>query len=126
MRFSITQLLISALLVSATYAHDARGQELLEQRVTLSAETTTLKDALGKIERTSGARFVFNPKEIQLSQRVTLKGQPAPLKVILDELLLPLRIHYEATGKQIALLKDNGSGQILPLQTLPPCPPTRP
>ncbi|GAB3642624.1 TonB-dependent receptor [Spirosoma arcticum] len=126
MRFSVTQLLITLLLVSATYAHDALGQEVLEQRVTLTTDVVSLKGALTTIERSSNrtartggpvaVRFIFNPKEIQINQRVTLRGRSAPLRVVLDELLSPLRIRYEVTGKQIALFKDNSTGQVLPTE----------
>lgn len=113
MRFSITQLLISALLIGVTYAHHVRGQEILESRITINSQTTSLRNALAKIERTSSVRFIFNPKEIQLSQQVTLEGRSASLKVILDDLFRPLGIQYEVTGKQIALLKIGNTGQLV-------------
>lgn len=114
MRFSITQLLIFALLAGIAYAHDVRGQEILELRITVNPQTTSLKNALAKIERTSNVRFIFNPREIQLSQKVTVEGRSASLRVILDDLFRPLGIHYEVTGKQIALLKQNDTSLLAP------------
>ncbi|MBC8153634.1 MAG: TonB-dependent receptor plug domain-containing protein, partial [Bacteroidetes bacterium] len=113
MQFSVTQILITILLVSVTYAHDALGQEVLEQRVTLSANVISLKAALSTIERSSKVRFIFNPKEIQSDQRVTVEGRSTTLRVVLDGLLAPLHIRYEVTGRQIALFRDNATGQLL-------------
>lgn len=120
MQFSVTQLLITILLVSATYAHDALGQEVLEQRVTLNAEKTNLRNALATLERSSSVRFIFNPKEIQTYRRVTLEGRSNTLRVVLDKLLLPLHIRYEVTGRQIALFQDNETSQNLPVETTTP------
>ncbi|MCF0069729.1 TonB-dependent receptor [Dyadobacter sp. CY261] len=111
MRFSVSQLLLTILMVGVTYAHDAIGQEILDQRVTLNSQTIILKDALHRLEQTAGVRFVFNPNEIPLNQRVKLEARSASLKVVLEELFHPLHIRFEVTGKQIALLKDNSTGQ---------------
>jgi TonB-linked SusC/RagA family outer membrane protein len=111
MRFSVSQLLLTVLVVGVTYAHNARGQEILDQRLTVNSQTTILKDALHRLEQTAGVRFVYNPKEIPLGQRVKLEARSTSLKEVLGEIFNPLHIRFEVTGKQIALVKENSTGQ---------------
>ncbi|MEZ0538403.1 SusC/RagA family TonB-linked outer membrane protein [Fibrella arboris] len=106
MRLSVSQLLIASLFVSTSLAHVAHGQEVLDQQVLIKASNTSLKSVLAQLERTTSVRFIYNPKEIQADQRVALASRSATLKVLLGELLTPLRISYELSGKQIALFKN--------------------
>ncbi|MEZ0487416.1 SusC/RagA family TonB-linked outer membrane protein [Fibrella aquatica] len=106
MRLSVFQLLIASLFVSTTMAHVANGQEVLDQQVLIKASTTSLKSALAQLERTTSVRFIYNPKEIQAEQRVKLASRSGTLKNLLSDLLTPLRIGYELSGKQIALFKS--------------------
>ncbi|MVM30147.1 SusC/RagA family TonB-linked outer membrane protein [Spirosoma sp. HMF4905] len=110
MKLSVTQLLIAGIFVSTTWAHSARGQELLDQYVRIKAGSTNLKSTLAHLERSTNVRFIYNPKEIQADQRVTLSARSVTLKDFLSELLTPLRINYEVSGKQIALFKNPSTG----------------
>ena len=124
MSLSVAQVLLAVLVVGSTQAHVALGQEVLDQPVTLRTETTTLKSILTKLEQQTRVRFVYNPKEIQASQKLKQSTQSGTLKTVLAELLSPLRIGYEVSGKQIALFKtpekagtDSKDG--FPVPTLP-------
>ncbi|WP_229320878.1 SusC/RagA family TonB-linked outer membrane protein [Larkinella knui] len=112
MKLSVIQLLMTLLFMGATYAHHAHGQEVLDQRITIKTETTTLKAALSTLERTAHVLFVYNPREIQASRKVTLDARFVTLKEALLELLTPLHLRYEVTGKQIALFRADNSGQL--------------
>ncbi|CCH51235.1 TonB-dependent receptor plug [Fibrisoma limi BUZ 3] len=112
MKLSVTQLLMTLLFISTTYAIDVNAQEVLEQRISVKAETTTLKAALISLERLTQVRFVYNPKDVLPTRRVKLENRLATFKTVLDELLLPLHIRYEVSGKQIVLLKAEESSQI--------------
>ncbi|MGM9511190.1 TonB-dependent receptor [Larkinella sp. GY13] len=118
MKLSVIQLLMTILFVGATYAHDANGQEVLDQRIAVKAETTNLKKALAFLERNANVLFIYNPREIQVNQKVTLENRFVTLKETLNDLLTPLHIRYEVSGKQIALFKMNNTGSTLPPTTL--------
>ncbi|MGA0559156.1 TonB-dependent receptor [Larkinella sp. VNQ87] len=112
MKLSVIQLLMTLLFMGATYAHTAHGQEVLEQRIALKAETTSLKAALAILERTTKVLFVYNPREIQASRKVTLENRYLTLREALHELLTPLNIRYEVSGRQIALFRTEESGRL--------------
>ncbi|WP_020598691.1 TonB-dependent receptor [Spirosoma panaciterrae] len=120
MKLSVIQLLITILFMGATYAHNARGQEVLNQRITLKTEKTNLKKALVTLERSTEVLFVYNPREIPVNQKVTLESRYATLKEALNELLTPLHIRYEVAGKQIILFKNDNQSASPALNTLNP------
>lgn len=105
MKISLTQMLIAILCMSVSYARDAYGQEMLDQKVTLKLTNEDLKTTLGTIERTANVRFIYNPKEIKVSQRINVDAKNEKLKEVLEQVFNPLKISYEIKGKQIALFK---------------------
>ncbi len=109
MKLSAIQLLIAGFFMTTALARVANGQEILEQKVTVKAGSTNLKSALNDLERKSSVRFIYNPREIGADRRVTLASRSATLKELLAELLFPLQIRYEVSGKQIALFKNLGA-----------------
>jgi TonB-linked SusC/RagA family outer membrane protein len=120
MKISFTQLLIAILCMSMSYAREAVGQEMLDQKVTLRLSNEDLKTTLSTIERTTKVRFVYNPKEIQSNQKVSLNAKNESLKEVLTEVFDPLKIGYEVKGKQIVLFKKTvGSLEILQPTTTP-------
>jgi TonB-linked SusC/RagA family outer membrane protein len=116
MKISILQLCIALVFSSLSFAGaDARGQEILEKRISLQMEGMTLKKVLAALETRSGARFMYNPSEIQSSLEVTISARHERLSDVLTKLLSPLQTSYEVNGKQILLFKKisfspNGSG----------------
>ncbi|WP_229598324.1 TonB-dependent receptor [Runella aurantiaca] len=117
MRISFTQMIIAILCMSASYAHDAVGQEMLDQKVTLKLSNEDLKSTLGALERTTNVRFIYNPKEIKANQKININAQNEKLKSVLEQVLTPLNISFEAKGKQIALFKKAVGFIETPLQT---------
>ena len=112
MKVSFLQMLVAVLFVGTTRAHDALGQELLNQQVSVRATSTDLRSVLNTLERTTNVRFVYNPREIQATRPVSLGNRSDRLGTLLDDLLKPLQISYEVTGRQIALFKGRSSAAV--------------
>lgn len=106
MKVSFIQLLMAVVCMGIAYAHDANGQEILEQRISLKATNEDLKSTLSTIERSVKVRFIYNPKEIKVNQKVSFDAKNETLKSLLEKVLSPLKISFEVTGKQIALFKS--------------------
>lgn len=109
MKISLTQVLIAILCMGVSYAYDANGQEMLDQKVNIRLSNEDLKTALGTIERATNMRFIYNHKEIKSSQRINLDAKNEKLKEVLERVLSPLKIGYEVKGKQIVLFKKTVS-----------------
>ncbi len=119
MRMTIAQLLLAICFTSMGYAHDAKAQGDLNQKIYLQANDETFSKVLKQIEKQTHIRFVFSSKLIQSTQKVNASFSGEPLSKVLDYLLQPRQLDYEVMEKMIILKKiDNqktSSIDVLPL-----------
>ena len=106
MKVLFVHLLLSMVCLGISYANSASGQEILEQRITVKTTNDNLKSTLNIIERNTNVRFVYNPKEIKIGQKISFEAKNEMLKDVLQKILKPLQISYEVRGKQILLFKN--------------------
>lgn len=76
---------------------------LLEKRVTIAAEDSNLEKILKQIEKQAPVRFVYSPQVINSGQRIKFRAEQQRLGDLLDQMLNPLDISYEVSGKYILL-----------------------
>jgi TonB-dependent starch-binding outer membrane protein SusC len=108
MKITITQILFIVSFISLSHAHNAVGQDFLEQKINLEVSNEDLRTTLKKIEGISKVRFIFNPKEVKINQKVSIKAKNEQLRVVLNEIFVPLKISYELSGnKEILLFKKD-------------------
>ncbi|TDE17175.1 TonB-dependent receptor [Dyadobacter psychrotolerans] len=103
MRITATQLFFALILFGAAYAHDGSAQSLLSQKVSVSATGSEVKKVLNQMEKQADVRFVFSSKLIKSTRKVTVTVQNKPLSEALDDILTPLGLQYEVSGKIIIL-----------------------
>lgn len=105
MRFTLVQLAAMALFVSVSFARESMAQEILDQRVTINAQSVEVRKILSEIEKQTAAKFVFSNNTIRASNRMTLQTTSEKLSDVLSALLSPLGISYEVAGSRILLKK---------------------
>lgn len=103
MKVSLLQILLTGLLINTVLATDA--QELLEQRVTIRLENTTVRQVLSTLEKTAHVKFVYSREVVRTDQKVTVTATDERLGTLLDQFLKPLQIGYVVTGHQVALVR---------------------
>ncbi|KAB7731784.1 SusC/RagA family TonB-linked outer membrane protein [Rudanella paleaurantiibacter] len=108
MKVSFLHLLLTALLMNSVLA--ARAQELLEQRISIHQENSTVRQVLNSIEQTARIKFVYSREVVRTDQRVTLVASDERLGTVLERLLRPMRVSYVVTGNQVALTRTAPSG----------------
>lgn len=112
MKLSSQQLFIFVVFAGLAFAKDKlHAQELLERKITMTVESTTLKSTLTSIEREAGVRFIYNPREIKASSKVSFTATNSKLAEIFSELFTPLDIEYETRGNQILLFRKKSRPQ---------------
>jgi TonB-dependent starch-binding outer membrane protein SusC len=104
MKVSFVQFLLTAALISVAYAGDISAQ-VLEKRISLELHNTSLRVALGRIEKQADVKFLYESQLIPSSEKVTLNIQHERLADALAKMLSPRKIHFEAEGNQIILTK---------------------
>lgn len=102
MRISSVQVVFMLVFAGMSVAADIEAQ-VLEKRVSLNVEAQEIGKALRQIEKQSAIRFVFSPQVIKSRQKVNIRSEKQKLGELLDEILVPLGISYEVSGKYILL-----------------------
>lgn len=105
MRVSLLQFLFSLAIISMANAFDLEAQ-VLEQKVSIKLENVSLRAALAKIERSAGVKFLYQSQVISSRQRINAAFYEERLAGILQRILEPLHIRFEADGNQIVLTKE--------------------
>ncbi|GLU53328.1 TonB-dependent receptor [Dyadobacter frigoris] len=108
MRITATQFILAFLFISSGYAHESYGQTLLSQKISITANGSEVKKVLNQVEKQVDVRFVFSSRLIQSGRKVNVAAQNKPLYEVLDDILTPLGLQYELSGKIIILKRmDN-------------------
>ncbi|MBD2755997.1 TonB-dependent receptor [Spirosoma validum] len=103
MQISLLQLTLAILFVGVSFAHDGRGQALLDRRIDLTCTNQTVEQVLEQIEKNAQVRFLYSAELIRADRRVSFSMHNQPLSAVLDNLLKPLQITYEVSSQQIIL-----------------------
>ena len=108
MRLLIVQILF-IVSVAPSYGTDARGQDALNTKISISVTNTKLKTVLEKVEDMVDAKFVFSPTIINVKRKVSFSIQDITVADFLKQILQPLGINYKAVDNLIILFdaKDN-------------------
>lgn len=102
MRLIVIQILL-AFFVFASYATDARGQEVLNRKISISVRNTELKNVLEQVQILVDAKFVFSPSIINVKRKLSFTLQDNTVAEFLKKMVLPLGIGYKAVGNMIIL-----------------------
>lgn len=114
MRITATQLIFALLFIGSGYAHETHGQTLLSQKVSIIANGSEVRKVLNQVEKQADVRFVFSSKLIQSGRKVNVTAQNKPLYEVLDNILTPLGLQYELSGKIIILKRQDNLPETAP------------
>ncbi|WP_192579145.1 TonB-dependent receptor [Dyadobacter aurulentus] len=103
MKISMVQILLLCTFFGVSWANDLSAQELLNRRLSLDLKEKKIKLVLKEIEKSAGVHFSYSPQVIESGRPVTISVKDATLGEVLRQLLTPLQISYDVTGKQIVL-----------------------
>lgn len=112
MRITLSQLIVLFILTGMSYAAPSKAQGVLNNKINLEYNTTSLQNALILLEKAAEVKFVYSKNVINISQHVTIQASNEKLADILDGLLVKRGISYEVINQQIVLsnLKGNSIG----------------
>ena len=103
MRFSCTQLIISALLATVALARVSEAQEVLNNRITIKMQNQGVRKVLSTIEEQVNVKFLYSSSLIKTERKISINIQQQQLGEALKTILGPLNLGYEVSGKQIIL-----------------------
>lgn len=109
MQISLLQFALAIVFATISFAHDSKGQELLDRRINLTCTNQTIEQVLEQIEQTAQVRFLYSAELIRADRRVSFSIKNQPLATVLDNLFRPLQINYEVSSQQIILKRASSS-----------------
>lgn len=114
MRITATQLLFALCFIGFGYANEGSAQSLLSQKISVSANGSEVRRVLNQVEKQADVRFVFSSKLIKSTRKITVSIKERPLYEVLDQILTPLGLEYELSGKIIILRRSEALPEIGP------------
>lgn len=106
-KISVLQLALVLVFANITMAIPAKGQEILDSKVTLTLTNVSLENALSELEKTTHVKFSYNSRALNLSQKINLNANNEVLSNVLNKLLKPLNIRYMQVSNRIVLHKED-------------------
>lgn len=120
MRITLSQVIVFFVLTGVSYAGETSAQGVLNNPVKLNRTSTTLNNALKRIEKAASVKFVYSKNIINDDQLVSVDAFNDKLSNVLDDLLHTRGIKYEVLNQQIVLspLKSSASPSIAGISTI--------
>ncbi len=119
MKYTLIQVFIVMTFAGISLARPADAQDLLNQKVNLSAENKSMQAIFQQIETQLAIKFTYRSKLIPSGKKFNVTVKNETLNHVLDQLLTPLSIRYKIIGQQIVLSKQpKEETSMLPLPSI--------
>lgn len=106
MRISFIHALLISVGTLSTYAHTADAQGALNKTISITKKRMTLKNFLENLESQSQVKFVYSPSILKSHRMVEVGALQRNLADMLEEVLIPMDIHYKVENEKILLIQN--------------------
>ena len=105
MKVVLIQSFLTLAFAVVSFAKEADGQGVLDQRISVNIQNENFKTALRKIAQQAGIRFSYERNTMPDKEKISVSSKEQTLGEIFNSLFQPYNISYEAIGKQVVLSK---------------------
>jgi TonB-linked SusC/RagA family outer membrane protein len=113
MRITFLQLFILFSLVATALANNGNAQGVLSTKITINEPSIELGVFLKQLEQNYNVNFVYSPQLIDAKMKITAFSQLRPLSELLNQVLLPAGLVYEAADDVIIISrKPSGADKV--------------
>ena len=112
MRITFVHALLISIGTLTTYAHPADAQGALKKTIRVTKKQMTLKSFLENIEAQSQVKFVYSPSILKSHRAIEVTSMQTNLEQVLNEVLLPIDIHFKVMNEKILLIQNRQEIQI--------------
>jgi TonB-linked SusC/RagA family outer membrane protein len=106
MRVALLYSFLTLVFATWSLAKEARGQGILDKKVTVRIKNGTFRSALRIIGQKGGITFSYTKRTIPESEKISLNAENKTLSEIFNTLFQPYQIHFELIGSQVVLTKE--------------------
>lgn len=87
------------------------SQPILAQDITLQLKNVTVKEAIEALHKTKNYSVVIKSSEINMSKKVSINANNAPIKVVLDQIFVGQNVSYTINRHSIIISKKSDTSQ---------------
>src|SRR5690606_2611384 len=102
MKITLVHLMITSVSMVFCHALESNGQTVLDRKVSLRMDNTTVKEVLVELESRAGVSFTYRPRLLRNMGKLSMDVSHRSLGDVLALLFDP-SVEYEVVGKQIVL-----------------------
>src|SRR5688572_23751079 len=113
MRITLIQAMLAMVIAGVSLARDNYAQALLEKKVTVNFENTTVKKILTAIEKEASVRFAYSGSFVNIKEKTTLNVTNARLGDVLEKLLKSRHILYSVKDDYILLTQAENKQSVV-------------
>jgi TonB-dependent starch-binding outer membrane protein SusC len=85
--------------------------QLLDKEVTISLKDVTLETALLELGKVAEVKFAYSLDQMNVKVRVSVEAERTPLRRVLDKLLIPHKIRYKISDRDLTIFLKRSEGQ---------------
>jgi TonB-linked SusC/RagA family outer membrane protein len=105
MKVSFIYFLFTIVLIGIVNANNIAAQ-VLDKKVTIDLQNVTLRKVLERLSRETEAKFLYHSQLVSSAEKVSLSVTEERLAAVLEKILTPFQITFEAEGNQIVLTRQ--------------------
>ncbi|MET0391679.1 MAG: TonB-dependent receptor [Chitinophagaceae bacterium] len=109
MRITIAQLTLAFVLCGSLYAAETNGQEILDKKVSISADDQMISKVLTMVQKQTGVKFLYSSNAIQANRKISFSVTDKKLGEFINEVISPLSIGFRIVDGQILLFPGGHS-----------------
>ncbi|MEI9944982.1 MAG: SusC/RagA family TonB-linked outer membrane protein [Chitinophagaceae bacterium] len=109
MRITIVQLTLAFVLCGSLYANETAGQEILDKKISISADNMEISKVLSKVQKQTGVKFLYSSNAIQAGRKISFAVMDKKLGEFISEVIRPLAIGSKIVDGQILLFPSTGN-----------------
>jgi hypothetical protein len=106
MRVAIIPIFIVVTCTGVVLATESKGQEALKKKISIEVKNQEMQVLLSKLEEIAGIRFIYSPEVVPVHKMVSIEANNDALGIVLQKILSPHHILFEAVENQIVLRKQ--------------------
>jgi len=109
MKITFSQILISVMVSSITYASPIKAQEILNKKVSITLSNTTMLEALRYLQKNNNVKFIYSASSLITDKHFSLSVTNQPLKAVLDQVFKNNGINYDVMNDRVVLEKSTAN-----------------
>lgn len=89
--------------MGSAFAKDVNAQGIMDRKISLNIINNNFSEVLNHLEKLADVKFIYSSAIIESERKVTYTSKNIPLSVLLEQMLQPLRLTFEVSGKLIVI-----------------------